>query len=395
MKKLYYEDVHMTEFEAVVTECIYEEKKKIYQVVFSQTAFFPEEGGQPADKGSVTFLHPETNKKTTLALLDAHIKNDIIYHYFGEEIPVGTSITGNVDWEQRFDFMQQHSGEHIISGLVNRHFGYDNVGFHLGYEEVTLDFNGVLSAAQLQKIELEANEAVWQNLPIKISYPSSDALQDLQYRSKLDLKENVRIVCIPGVDVCACCAPHADSTGQIGMIKITNVQAHRGGVRVNILCGKRALLDYTLKQNSVSAISSLLSVKPELVFDGTKRLKEDFLEQKETIHQLHARILRHLAKTLPLPEESENALLFVSPMNDIAIRNLINELVTKYSGYVGVFWGNDTEGYRYILGSTSLDCRIPAATLKEKFSAKGGGKANMVQGTVIAEKENIISVLNF
>ena len=408
MKKLYYEDVHMTEFEATVTECTYDEKKKIYKVILDQTAFFPEEGGQIADKGTITFVQngglattkdeAASAKKTELestqvVLLDVHIKNDIIYHYVENEIPVGTVVAGHVDWNQRFDFMQQHSGEHIISGLVNKHFGYDNVGFHLGLQEVTLDFNGVLTLEQLREIELLANQAVWKNLPVDIAYPSSEELQVLEYRSKLDLTENVRIVTIPGCDVCACCAPHVDTTGQIGMIKITNVQSHRGGVRVNILCGNRALNDYTIKQDNAASISAALSVKQDLISDGVARLKEENFKQKEVINRLQATILKNLAKNLPAPEENPHAILFVEPMDDIAIRNLINELVPKYSGYVGIFWGNDTEGYRYIVGSSTLDCRELATALREKFGAKGGGKAPMIQGNVTATKEQLETII--
>ena len=393
MKKLFYEDVHQTEFEAVVTECTYDEKKKIYKVVFDQTAFFPEEGGQVADKGTITVINETGFEPTALPLLDAHIKNDIIYHYVEKEIPIGTRVQGNVDWEQRFDFMQQHSGEHIISGLVNKHYGYDNVGFHLGLQEVTLDFNGVLTLEQLREIEAMANEAVWKNIPINIAFPSSEELSILEYRSKLDLTENVRIVTIPGFDVCACCAPHVDTTGQIGMIKITNVQSHRGGVRVNILCGNRALKDYTTKQNNAAAVSATLSVKQDLIADGVERLKDENWKQKEIINRLQASILKMMAENLPAPSEIKHAILFVEPMDDIAIRNLINELVSKYSGYVGVFWGNDTDGYRYIVGSSVLDCREFASVLREKFGAKGGGKAPMIQGNVVASKEQIETIL--
>lgn len=393
MKKLFYEDVHQTEFEAVVTECTYDEKKKIYKVVFNQTAFFPEEGGQVADKGTITVISETGFEPAALPLLDAHIKNDIIYHYVEKEIPVGTRVQGNVDWEQRFDFMQQHSGEHIISGLVNKHYGYDNVGFHLGLQEVTLDFNGVLTLEQLREIEAMANEAVWKNIPIDIAFPSSDELCTLEYRSKLDLTENVRIVTIPGFDVCACCAPHVDTTGQIGMIKITNVQSHRGGVRVNILCGNRALKDYTTKQNNAAAVSAALSVKQDLIADGVERLKDENWKQKEIINRLQASILKMMAENLPAPSEIKHAILFVEPMDDIAIRNLINELVPKYSGYVGVFWGNDTDGYRYIVGSSVLDCRELASVLREKFGAKGGGKAPMIQGNVAASKAQIETIL--
>ena len=389
MKKLYYENVHMTEFEATVTDCTYDEKKKIYKVVLDKTAFFPEEGGQIADKGTLTFVSETGGEPLSLPLLDAHIKQDIIHHYVEKEIPAGTIVKGNVDWNQRFDFMQQHSGEHIISGLVNKYYGYDNVGFHLGLQEVTLDFNGVLTLEELREIETKANEAIWKNLPINIAFPSSDELSALKYRSKLDLIENVRIVTIPGYDTCACCAPHVDTTGQIGIIKITGVMSHRGGVRVNILCGNRALQDYTIKQNNAFAISASLSVKQDLISDGVERLKEENFKQKEVINKLQTSVLKNLAENLPSPSESNHAILFVEPMDDIAIRNLINDLVPKYSGYVGVFWGNDSDGYRYIVGSNTLDCRELATVLREKFQAKGGGKAPMIQGSVVATKLQI------
>ena len=393
MKKLYYEDVHMTEFEATVTECTYDEKKKVYKIVLDQTAFFPEEGGQVADKGTLTFINETGVEPVSLPLLDAHIKQDIIYHYVEKGIPVGTVVKGNVDWEQRFDFMQQHSGEHIISGLVNKQYGFDNVGFHLGLQEVTLDFNGVLTLEELREIETKANEAIWKNIPINIAFPSSEELSALEYRSKLDLTENVRIVTIPGYDTCACCAPHVDTTGQIGMIKITNVQSHRGGIRVNILCGNRALKDYTVKQNNAATISAALSVKQDLIADGVERLKEENFKQKEVMNRLQATILKNMADNLPTPDESNHAILFVEPMDDIAIRNLINDLVPKYSGYVGVFWGNDVDGYRYIIGSSTLDCRELATALREKFGAKGGGKAPMIQGNVMATQAQLKTII--
>lgn len=376
MTKLFYEDIHITEFDATVAECSYDEKKKQYRVILNQTAFFPEEGGQFADKG---FLNGQ-------AVWDVQIKEEIISHMVTEAIPVGTIVHGQVDWKQRFDFMQQHSGEHIISGLVHKHFGYDNVGFHLGLQEVTLDFNGELTLEQLRAIEAEANAAVWQNLPIQITYPDSEALQTLSYRSKLDLTENVRIVEIPGIDVCACCAPHCETTGQIGLIKVTNVQNHRGGVRVNILCGERAVADYTEKQNSVSNISVQLSAKPTAVTEAVARLKEDNLRLKELGNTLQTQLLDYAVQGLTLPTESKHAILFVEIMNEIAIRNVINDLTTKYSGYAAAFAGNDEEGYRFIIGSASCDCRELASSLRQAFQAKGGGTSPMIQGTVHATK---------
>lgn len=377
MKKLFYEDIHITEFQATVTECIYNEKSALYEVTLDQTAFFPEEGGQSADKGTLDG-HP---------VCDVRIKDDIIYHLLEAPLSVGEKVTGQVDWAQRFDFMQQHSGEHIISGLVHKHYGYHNVGFHLGLQEVTLDFDGELTLEQLREIEAEANDAVWRNLPIHITYPSADELKELEYRSKLNLTENVRIVTIPGIDTCACCAPHVEFTGQIGLIKITNVQKHRGGVRVHILCGKRAVADYTEKQNSISALSVQLSTKPSAVTEAVDRLKEENMRLKELGNTLQASLLECSVAALPTPECSAHAILFVEIMNEIAIRNVINDLTAKYPGYSAAFAGNDEEGYRFIIGSSNRDCRQLANQLRQTFQAKGGGTAPMIQGTINASRE--------
>lgn len=379
MKKLFYENINQTEFIATVLSCDYDETKKLYRVLLDATAFFPEEGGQSADKGT---LHGQ-------AVLDVQIQDDLIYHYVSEEIPTGSTVTGQVDWEQRFDFMQQHSGEHIVSGLVHRHFGYNNVGFHLSTNEVTLDFNGELTEEELRSIELEANRVIYQNLPIEISYPSGEELAALSYRSKIELREQVRIVTIPGVDVCACCAPHVATTGAIGMIKITGCQSHRGGVRLTILCGRRALDDYNKKQAGITAISVALSAKQELVADAVSKLQEEILRQKERVNTLQARYLELCISTLPAPSESRHALLFVDSMDSIAIRSTVNKLVEQYSGYCGIFSGSEEAGYQFICGSKQLDCKVLAGTLKEALGAKGGGSPAMIQGSVKAKRAAI------
>ena len=371
-RKLYYEDVHQTDFTAVVTECIPAKEDGFYLIVLDASAFFPEEGGQSADKGTLNEYE----------VLDVTIKQGILYHKLNTALPVGSEVTGHVDWNRRFDFMQQHSGEHMISGLLHSHFGLDNVGFHLSDREVTLDMNGEVSLEQLRMIEQEANAFIWKNLLVHISWPSPDELESLNYRSKLALTENVRLVEIPGVDVCACCAPHVDTTGQIGLIKIVNVQSHRGGVRIHILCGSRALADYTEKQDSVWSISSLLSAKQPEVADAVIRTKEDALRQKERANALQAELLSVQMNALPTSEETENVILFVGDLDTIALRNAVNDLTAKYSGYCGVFAGDDESGYRFIIGSASRDCRELAGRMRQELEAKGGGSAPMIQGNV-------------
>lgn len=272
----------------------------------------------------------------------------------------------------------------MISGLLHSHFGLENVGFHLSDREVTLDMNGEVSLEQLRLIEQEANTYVWKNLPVNISWPTAEELASLNYRSKLALTENVCIVEIPGVDLCACCAPHVDTTGQIGLIKVVNVQSHRGGVRINILCGDRALADYTEKQDSVWAISSLLSAKQPEVAGAVARAKEDARLQKERANALQAELLKVQMNALPSPEEVHHVLLFVGELDAIALRNAVNTLTGKYSGYCGIFAGDDTNGYRFIVGSASCNCQELADRMRRELSAKGGGSAPMIQGNVAA-----------
>ena len=212
---------------------------------------------------------------------------------------------------------------------------------------------------------------------------------NLNYRSKLALTENVRIVEIPGVDLCACCAPHVDTTGQIGLIKVVNVQSHRGGVRINILCGNRALADYTEKQDSVWAISSLLSAKQPEVAGAVARAKEDARLQKERANALQAELLNVQMDALPSPEKVRHVLLFVGELDAIALRNAVNTLTGKYSGYCGIFAGDDTNGYRFIVGSASCNCQELADRMRRELSAKGGGSAPMIQGNVAVTADTL------
>ena len=379
MEKLYYEDIYYLNFEATVTECIRAEASTDFLIVLDRTAFFPEEGGQFADTGTLN----------DMPVLDVQIKQDIIYHRLAESIPVGTTVKGQVDWERRFDFMQQHSGEHIVSGLLHKYYGCTNTGFHLGLSDTTMDFDKVLTLEQLRAIEQEANLVIWRNLPVYAYFPTKEELELLDYRSKIEIDGPVRIVEIPGVDVCACCAPHVEQTGEIGMIKITGVQNHRGGVRVTLLCGQRALNDYTARQNAVTEISILLSAKPELVASAVQKSMEDAQTLRDTINTLSNQLLQLQVDALPPSDNCKHPLLFTQLSNPIAVRNTVNELTKRYSGYCSILAGDDEQGYRFIIGSSTLDCREIATSLREQFDAKGGGTAPMIQGTIHAGQSEL------
>ncbi len=381
--KIFETNSHLTECNATVLSCRYDENQKAYAIVLDQTVFFPKGGGQFADLGTIQ----------TATVLDVQIQNDEILHYTDNPLNEGATVTCNIDWTRRFDFMQQHSAEHIVSGLVFQKYGYHNVGFHLGLTETTLDFDGPLTEEDILWLECEANKAIYKNIAFDISFPDKETLAALPYRSKKPLEGDIRIVTLPGYDICACCAPHVNKTGEIGAIKIVSFMAHRGGMRLTLLCGSRALTDYQAKQRSVEQISALLSAKQPLVAEAVSKVKQDQLALVTRINTLQQMLLEELLHNLPSPKEDENILLFQKDLDMKAIRNAVNDLCTKYNTYCGIFVGDDETGYHFVLGSSEKDCTLISQLLRETFGAKSGGSKAMIQGNVCATKDAISSLL--
>ncbi|NLL77529.1 MAG: alanyl-tRNA editing protein [Clostridiales bacterium] len=384
--KLYDIDAYQTDFTAVVVFCRpvssdsreQQPSEPLYEVILDQTLFFPEEGGQNSDTGTLNGS----------IVSHVQIKNGIITHITNAPFASGETVTGEIEWETRYSNMQQHSGEHIMSGLIHSHFGYDNVGFHLGSQSVTLDFNGFLDKEQLHMIESLANEAIYRNIEVIAEYPSEKELLKLNYRSKIELNEPVRIVTFPGYDVCACCAPHVRRTGEIGIIKIVDAIRHRGGVRISILCGRRALEDFRMKQEQVYAVSALLSSKPELIAAATERMKEDIFSLKGQIMELQEALIG--LKVSQIADGTHNLCLFEEAMEAPVHRKYVNMLVEKCSGVCGVFVGNEQNSYRYIIASKYEDVRTVNERLKHDLHAKGGGCKEMVQGSLTGYQSDII-----
>ena len=367
-KKLYYEDAYATEFDAVVVSC------EGNQVVLDQTLFFPEEGGQSPDKGVLGGVN----------VLDVQIKNDIITHTLDKPLEVGAVVHGEIDWKHRFSNMQQHSGEHIFSGTVNRLYGYNNVGFHLSDNIVTMDFDGALTEEDVAKIEYLVNETIVKNVPITVTYPTKEELAAMQYRSKIEIEGQVRIVTIEGADVCACCAPHVRRTGEIGMLKVMSVQNHRGGVRISMLCGFRALEAFREKAAVITELMGALTASQELLPDRVEKLKAANQDYKYRLASAKQRLME--IKMAEIPAEQEHVILFEQDIENLVMRNAVNELTARHSGVCGVFVGNDEDGYHFIIGSANVDCTQVAAVLREKTGAKCGGKKLMIQGSVQASE---------
>lgn len=392
--KLYDRDAYATEFEADIISC--EPNKaddKHFDIILNQTLFFPEEGGQSPDMGILGGYR----------VVDVQIKNGVITHTVESsagdccetekeaELAAGVHVQGKIDWQHRFYNMQQHSGEHIFSGIVHSRFGFENVGFHLSDSVVTMDFSGVLSPEDIAEVEYEVNVAISKNIPIEVTYPSRDELAQLEYRSKIEIEGQVRIVTVPGYDVCACCAPHVKRTGEIGMLKVMNYQNYKGGVRVSILCGFRALEAFRQKCDIISELMGIFTTNQEALVDNVTKLKAVNQSLKSELGTAKAALLDY--KVAELPTDTDNAVLFECGIDTNTARNCVNALVEKYSGFSAFFMGNDEDGYSFIIGSKNADCNTVAAALRNKLGARGGGKPVMVQGSVKAAKSEIEEVL--
>jgi alanyl-tRNA synthetase len=374
-KKLYYEDSYLKTFTARVTECA--KQNETYSVVLDRTAFYPEGGGQPADIGVLN----------TVNVLDVHEHDGVIVHTTDRPLAVGSLVSGGIHWPHRFSLMQQHSGEHIVSGIVSRLFGYDNVGFRMGAKGVTVDFNGELNEYDQALVEYLANEAVYRNLPIQIGYPSPEKLAVLNYRSKKELSGEIRIVTVSDCDVCACCGTHVANTGEVGVIKLLTSQRYKGGTRISLMIGSKALADYDQKALSVDAISVLLSVKPEEVFTGTEHLLAENNALKQEIVALHDQIFE--AKASLVENGTKNICLFEEDLMPNDLRKFCLLLCERCNGTAVVFSGNDQTGYKYAIGSKSDDVRPLGKEFNQIFHGRGGGSKELVQGSVTGTKDEL------
>lgn len=371
----------MQTFTACVTDCIPEGEK--YRVILDRTAFFPEGGGQYADTGWLEIQ----NSPEKIRVMDVQESGETIWHITDTQVLAGNIVSGKIDWTARFMKMQQHTGEHIVSGLVHKRFGYDNVGFHLGSEDCTMDFNGEITKEELCEIEYKANEAVVKNLDVQVSYPTKEELLSLDYRSKIEIEGQVRIVTVPGYDVCACCAPHVAKTGEIGMIKLTNVQRYKGGVRVTMLCGFRALEDYGKKAASVRHICAALCVKEDETAEAVDHLKEEYGQLKLRLVQQQKEMLRYKARETD--GQGDVVCLFEHELEGEAPRLLMNLVLERGHALCAVFCGNVDAGYRYVIGSKSLDMQRLSKEMNTVFSGRGGGKPEMAQGALEGNEEEI------
>lgn len=367
--KLYDNDSYLKEFTATVLKS--EKADKYYKIVLDRTAFFPEGGGQYSDTGFIA----------DAKVFDVQIENDIIYHYCDMPLNINDNVDCKINFSERFDKMQQHSGEHIISGIVNKLYGYNNTGFHLSDNIVTLDFDGPLTRADLDKIEILSNEAVHKNAKITAEYPDADTLKNTPYRSKLELTENVRLVTIDGYDICACCAPHVKNTGEIGIIKLLDAEKHKNGVRITIKCGMRAVLDYQSKYCNISKISAALKAPQNDTAQAVDSLIADNDRLKYEITGLKRELLE--IKLAGLPTTDGNLIIIEENADMLSLRYIADKGAEKCNIFVAL--GTADGGYNFVACSKKIDLKEILPKIKTKLGLVGGGSSSMLQGKITAD----------
>lgn len=374
-EKLYYQDPYQTTFSARVLTC--KPSKGGCLVTLDRTAFYPEGGGQPADHGVLGGV----------TVTDVHEKDGVIFHTCDKVVEPGSTVEGSIDWTRRFDHMQQHSGEHILSGLLCSLYDCSNVGFHLGADTVTIDYDRELTWEQVLEAERQANEAIWRDTPAEITFPAPDALAQLDYRSKKELTGQVRIVSFPDADCCACCGTHVRRAGEVGLIKVLSCQKFREGVRLEILCGQRAYRYLSRIYEQDHAVARLLSVKPQDAFAAVERQNAELTAAKLRMTELEDRLFALRAQSLA---GRGDVLLLEPPMRPDGARKLADTAARAAGGLAAVFAG-ERDSYVYALvHAGGADISPLVKRLNSALSGRGGGRNGFAQGSVQADRSAIL-----
>jgi len=376
MRKLYYEDSHIRSFTARVTGC--EETEKGYLVTLDATAFYPEGGGQACDLGTLG------GKR----VLDVREKNDQVSHLCDAPLTVGESVEGILDWERRFDLMQQHTGEHILSGIIHARYGYGNSGFHVGADVLTVDFDGPIPAEDLPSLEWAVNQAVWANVPVNCYVPSPEELPNVPYRTKKALPWPVRIVDVEGYDLCACCGVHVKYTGEVGFVKLMSCVKFHQGVRIEMVCGGRAvkLMDAIYNQNK--QVPAAFAAKLLETGEAARHKNETWEQERFHTVCVRRKYFSLLAETY---RDKGFAVCFEDDLNSAGIRELASAIYDTCGGTAAVFSGSDGAGYSLCLAGDAARVKALGTALNAALGARGGGKPGFYQGSVPANRAEIVA----
>ena len=378
-EKLYYTDPFLTTFTAKVLSC--EAGKGGYLVTLDRTAFYPEGGSQPADHGTLGGI----------AVTDVHEKDGVVIHTVEKAVEIGENVTGSIDWARRFDHMQQHSGEHILSGILCHNYHCDNVGFHLGADTVTIDYNTDISWEEALAAEYQANQVIWADAPVEITYPSPAELEQLDYRSKKALTGKVRIVTFPEADCCACCGTHVLRAGQVGIIKVLSCQKFRSGVRMEILCGERAWRYLSGTYDQAHAVGQHLSVKPLEAAAAVERLTEELTAAKARMAELEGEVFSHKAHAYC---GKGDVVLVEPPLRPDGVRRLADAVARECGGLAAVFAGEDGRYNYALVRADGADIAPLVKAMNAALTGRGGGRSGFAQGSVQTDADTIHAFFN-
>ncbi len=375
--KLYENDSYIKGFTATVVSC--EEKDGAYFLVLDKTAFFPEGGGQAADKGKIGEAD----------VLDVQIKNDVIYHKVNKAFNENEEVKCQLDWDTRFSRMQNHTGEHIVSGVIHSLFSYNNVGFHMNDSLITLNVDGPLTEENIREVEFKSNKAIYDNKSVNAIYPTPDELPDYDYRSKLDITEGVRLIEIEDYDLCACCAPHVAKTGEIGIVKILSFIPYKKGTRIEMICGALALNDYRNLNSTNKSVMNMLSAKRFEIADAVERIQTELANMRAENKKLMADLA-----TLKMEKHisGNTVCVFIDGVSYDELRNCSNSLIEEFE-YCYLFSNTDENNYIYVVSSQENNVRENVQNLNKAFNGKGGGRDTYAQGKIIGTKESILEYL--
>jgi len=382
-EKLFYQDAYQTEFTAQIQEWI--EDKKGIRVRLDRTAFYLEGGGQGADHGTL-----ELEDGRTLQVKDVHEADGEIWHYIeaggtAGDTTSGTAVTGRIDWARRFDHMQQHSGEHIVSGMICRRFGCDNVGFHLGEDMVTIDFNVRISMEEALEIEEQANTYIWEDHPFEVLWPTTEELKTLEYRSKKELSGDVRIARFPGADTCACCGTHVSGSAQVGLVKFLSAKNFHEGTRLELLCGRRAMefLSMNYRENKAAAV--LLCSSEDQTSEHVKKLLEENLRLKAAAAAMEEKLFRMWAETF---RDQGNVLVIDDEITNGQPRALA-DLIAECCGGLAAVFSRKEDRYNYAVIQKGGEISALIKDMNRELQGRGGGRDGFAQGSVAADRESI------
>ncbi|MBR3351192.1 MAG: hypothetical protein IKG35_03650 [Erysipelotrichaceae bacterium] len=371
---MYYRNSYLTEYDSQVLSC--EKQDKGYAVVLSGTIFYPEGGGQKCDTGYLDDVR----------VFDVQERNDMVIHWCQGPLEVGKTVHGRIDWQERFDHMQNHTGEHIVSGLIHKNYGYENVGFHMG-EVIQIDFDGVLDWNMVQEIERQANEVIEGNYEIRELFPDQKELETISYRSKKALQGTIRLVEVPNADLCACCGTHVRRTGEVGVIKIISAEKHKNGVRLQMLSGRKCREYLNRIFEEARYVSEKLSAPITGISEYVDKLNDRNIEATSQLNQLRMDVLTEGLKDIE--NDQYLCLQFLKDYDRISITRYMDMLMKNNKGRIIGVINEKGDGYEYMFMSETVKLRDYARKINEALEGRGGGKDNVIQGLGRGERMTV------